>query len=117
MENEKSNIEQVIHHLEEYIKTRSRLEKLKAAEKSSVSASFFFSSIILLLVGFFILAFGGISLAFFISAYAGSMLYGFLCVTGLFLMAGVMLYSRRRAWLETPMMNSIIKKIFQQPNE
>jgi hypothetical protein len=113
IENEKSNIDQLIDHAEEYIKTRQELSKLVAAEKTSVVASSVFSSLIIFAVFFFVIIFASIALAYGIAMYLGATVYGFLLVSVVYLIAGILLFVNRKNWLEQPMMNLMIKNFFK----
>ena len=113
LEEEKTNIDHLITHVEDYFKTRQELSKLVAAEKTSVVASTIFSSIILFAIFFFVIVFGSIALAYGLAMYFGETFYGFLSVAGLYLLAGLLLAFNKKKWLETPMMNVMIRNFFK----
>ena len=113
-EQEKSNIDHLIHHTEEYLKTRQELSKLAVAEKTSIVASTFFSSIVIFGLFFFTVVFASIALAFALARIFGDTMYGFLAVTGFYFLAGILLLANRKKWMEVPIMNMIIKNILKE---
>lgn len=111
--NEKSKIDDLIEHVEEYFQTRQELGKLVMAEKSSAVLSSVVTSIVLLFVFLLVFIFASIALAYGISQYAGQAYAGFLAVAFLYFVIGIILYANREKWLKTPMANAVIKNFFK----
>lgn len=108
-ETEESKLDELINHGEEYFKTRQELSKLIAIQKTSVVAAGLFSSMILFFLFFFVVVFASIALAYLISLYTGKVYLGFLSIAGLYFIAGIIFYAKRKSVLEEPMINAIIK--------
>jgi len=113
MENEKTKIDQLVEHAEEYFHTRQELSKMIAAEKSGVILSSVVASLALLCVFLLVLVFASIALAYGISQYFGQAFAGFLAVAVLYLLVGIVLYAKQDQWLKTPVANAVVKNFFQ----
>jgi hypothetical protein len=113
LEEEKTNIDHLFAHIEAYLKTRQELGKLVAAEKTSAVASTIFSSLIIFALFFFVIVFASVALAYGLAMYFGETVYGFLAVAGLYLLAAIILSVNRKKWIETPVMNAVIKNFFK----
>lgn len=114
MKNEETNIDQLMDHVEEYIKTRQELARLVVAEKSSVILSSVASNLLIILIFFFVFVFASIALAYGISQVIGQAYSGFLAVSVLYLIIGLALYINRERWLKIPMQNSVIRNFFKK---
>ncbi len=113
MENEKTKVDDLIDHVEEYFHTRQELSKLVATEKSSVILSSVVTNLIFLLIFSLVFVFASIALAYGISQYFGQAFAGFLAVAVLYLLVGIILYAKQDQWLKTPMANAVIKNFFK----
>jgi hypothetical protein len=111
-----TKFDHLINTVEEYFKTRQELSKLIAIQKTSAVAGGLFSSIVIFLLFFFVIVFASISLAYFISMYTGKPYLGFTVITLLYLIAGIIAYAKRKALLEKPVMNAMIKNFFKEEN-
>src|SRR5689334_10689360 len=116
METIQNKITNLGNHLEDYLKTREELAKLIAAEKSSVIAGTLFSSFILVLIFSIVFLFLSFSAAYFIAELTGKVYLGFICMTGFYLIAGILFYTNRQRWLKNPVTNSVIKNFFKSEN-
>ena len=117
MENEKSKVDQLIEHAEEYFQTRQELSKMIAAEKSSSILSAVVANLVILSVFLLVFIFASIALAYGISQYFGQAFAGFLVVAILYLVIGIILYVNQDKWLKTPMANAVIKNFFQSQDD
>jgi len=113
MENEKTKVDHLIDHVEDYFQTRQELSKLVAAEKSSAVLSSVVTNLVILLIFTLVLVFASIALAYGISEYFGRAFAGFLAVAILYLFLGIILYSKQDQWLKTPLANAVIKAFFK----
>ncbi|MFI5220175.1 MAG: phage holin family protein [Bacteroidia bacterium] len=116
-EEEKTKIDDLIDHAEEYFKTRQELSKLVAAEKASIAVSSLVSGIVIFVIFFFVIVFASLALAHFISEYTGKAYIGYIAVMLLYLIAGLILNAKKEQWLETPVMNAFIKNFFKNDND
>ncbi len=116
MENEKTKVDDLIDHVEEYFQTRQELSKLVAAEKSSVILSSVITNLVFLLIFSLVFVFASIALAYGISQYFGQAFAGFLAVALLYLVIGIVLYAKQDQWLKTPLANAVIKSFFKNDN-
>jgi hypothetical protein len=117
MENEKTKVDLLVEHVEDYFKTRQELSKLIAAEKAGVVLSSVITNLILLCIFLFVFLFASIALAFGISQLLGQHYAGFLIVAGLYFLIGIILFAKRKQWLMTPMANAVIKNFFKNEND
>jgi hypothetical protein len=118
MENEKTKIDLLIDHVEDYFRTRQELSKLIAAEKSSVILSSVITNFIFLLVFSLVFIFASIALAYGIAKYFGEPYAGFLAVALLYLLTGIILFVMKEKWLKTPLANAVIRNFFKtEPHE
>jgi len=117
MENEKTKLDDLIEHAEEYFKTKQELSKMIAAEKSSSILSAVVVNLILLSIFLLVFVFASIALAYAISQYVGQAFAGFLAVAVLYLFIGILLYVKQDKWLKTPMANAVIKNFFQSGHD
>ena len=111
IESENASVEDLFYKTREYINTRVDLFKLKSINKAS---SFFSITIILLfLTGIFliVLLFLSIGLAVFLGGVLGAMHYGFFIVAGVYFIIGLLLFAFRKAILQTPFSNWLIRNL------
>ena len=113
MENEKTKVDLLIDHVEDYFQTRQELSKMIAAEKSGVVLSSVITNLVFLLVFILVLVFASIALAYGISQYFGQAFAGFLAVSIFYLVIGIVLYAKQDRWLKTPLANAVIKNFFK----
>ena len=116
MENLKNKINILVEDTEIYFRTKEELAKHVAAEKGSRAASELFSGLVIAFVFLTVFLFLSFSLAYIIAEYSGKIYYGFIVVTLMYLLLGILLYSNREKWLKIPMMNSMIKSFFKEQN-
>ncbi len=109
-----AKIEELFSHTKEYIQNRIDLTKLEIAEKTSTLLSTFFSTIIFIALLFVSLIFFGLSIGFLFSKLTGEYYWGFLITSGLYLLIGVVFWKLRTRIIQIPIMNSIIKELFNK---
>ena len=113
MNNQFNVVESLIGNSKEYVETRINLLKLKAVDKSSSVVSSiltFIPIIIIFLLVFFLL---NIGIALLIGDLVGRASYGFLILTGIYLITGIILYSMRNKIIKTPIANMMIRKFLK----
>src|ERR1044071_7917182 len=117
MEQEPSKIDQLIDHVEEYVKTRQELNKMIAAEKSGMIVSSLVSGIVLGLLFFFVFVFASIALSFGLAQLIGQTYAGFLVVAAFYLLIGVVLTVKKEKWLKSPVANAVVRNFFKEQHE
>jgi len=107
-------IEEFNSNLKEYLATRYELTVLKASQKAAVvgSAAAFGAIIGILVVMFLLFIF--IAAGFYLSDWLGSYGHGFAALSGIFLVAAVIIYFGRKKFIMTPVRNSLIKAMFDE---
>jgi hypothetical protein len=87
--------------LQEYVETKLEIIRLVTIRKLAKSAGFFAWALILLFLAFFILLFGGLVLAFWLSELTGSLLKGFSAAGGILLVIfGLVAIFRKPLFME-----------------
>jgi hypothetical protein len=117
MEKEENKFEQLFDDVREYLDAKQELLKLQLVEKTARVVSNIIAFFVIL--PFFILAFLFISiaLAHLFAEFWGHEYAGYLTVTFLYLVIGLLLVRFRKKWLVGPMMNAIIKQILSKETD
>ena len=113
MRNIYSKIEELASHTKDYIKAQIDLAKLTAAEKISLLLSGIISGIIAAFFFILVIVFGSVAAAYALSAWIGAGYAGFLIVAAFYLVVGMVLWLTRDRLIRIPIMNSIIRQLFQ----
>lgn len=109
--NSKPNvIKSLIGNSTDYVETRLNLFKLKMVDKSSDLASTILSILPLILVFSLVFILLNIGIALLIGDLLGKAYLGFLILTGIYLIAGLAMYSQRNKWIKVPFANMLIRK-------
>ena len=103
--------EELAAHIKDYINTRISLLKLKFAEGLSKAISNITAIIIVSVFILLFVIFLGIGAALFIAEITGSLYSGFIIVSGLFLIIGLISWWLRGKLIRRPILNAIISKI------
>ena len=114
---QKNHLDELVSNAEDYLKTRQELSKLVALQKTSAVAAGLFSSIVIFLLFFFVVVFASVAIAYLISLYTGKVYLGFLSVSVLYLLAALIVHSRKKTLLEKPVINAMIKNFFKDHDE
>ncbi len=99
--------------LEEFIDIKTKLIKLEIAERSAKTAGELVFLFILLIFSFIIVCLMVLLSGLFLSNYFGSMITGFGIVTGAIVFLFLLLLLFRKQWITTPVMNKVIKLLFE----
>ena len=111
MDSKPTNLEELFQKLKDYADVRLDLFKLKSINK----VSGFMSTVITIII--LVALFGGvilcitIGLALLIGTWLGSAFYGFFIVGGIYLIAGLVIYSMRDKLIKTKVSNKLIKEL------
>ena len=92
----------LIDEAKHYYQLEKRCLGLHGAESLTVLLSRIALWAIVLLVGFLVLLFSSLTFAFWIGELTGSVLIGVGSVAAFLLLIGLIVYSRRQAWIEEP---------------
>lgn len=110
MNNQPNLIDSLIGNSQDYVETRLTLFKLKMVDKSSDIASTILSFIPLILVFTIVFILLNIGIALLIGDLVGRASWGFLILTGVYIIIALVLYSQRNKWVKVPFANMLIKK-------
>lgn len=103
----------VYEYLRSYVDVKADQAKLEVVERLSKTASALFRLLIVGTMGLLAAVFGLIALAFYIGSQTGSLTLGFGLVAGVFVLLGVLLHLLRRPLLTNPIIEFIIRKIYE----
>jgi hypothetical protein len=104
--------------VKEYINLRIESLKMTAAEKTSAVAANIIAGALALFVGLLFVVFASVALALALGVWMGHLWAGFLTVAGLYLLAGIVVWTARGRLIRFPVMNALIRQLFtDQGNE
>jgi hypothetical protein len=114
---EQNKLEKMVSDIKEYAETRFDIIVLNTQDKATHVISSIATSVILGVLGFFILVFVSIGGAWALGEYFNSPSIGFFSVAGFYLLVAILLYINREKWIQMPIINSILKKITFHEND
>lgn len=109
-----SPIEEFNQNLKEYLATRYELTVLKTSQKVSIIAALATVGGILALLASLFILFVSFSAGFYLSSLVGSYALGFLILSGVFMLLGVIVFVVRKKWIIVPMKDYLIKEMFNE---
>lgn len=116
--NEKSPVISELRQLiTEYFDARLKLIKLETFEKIAKVTAVLFSSLVVALLGFFLLFFLSMTAGFYLGKIFDSMALGFLTVTGLYLILFVLVLLMKKDLLENLLIERIISELTKKEGE
>jgi protein-S-isoprenylcysteine O-methyltransferase Ste14 len=101
----------ITDHVKDYAKTRIAYYKLVAAEGAGKAAAGAAVGVLLALFGLFFLLFISITGALAIGHALDNNVYGFLIISGFYLLCAILVLVLKNSLIETPIINGIIKAI------
>ena len=101
----------------DYLDARLSLIKLEAFEKIAKVTAVLFSSLVVALLGFFLLFFLSMSLGFYLGKVFESMALGFLAVTGLYLLLFVLVLLMKKDLMEKFLIERIIGELIKKEGD
>ena len=107
----------LIDKIKEYVEVRKDLVILTAADKASHLAANCVTGLIFGICGLFILIFVSFAFGYLISERMGDTYSGFFIVAGFYLLIAVIVALIKDKYLEKPLVNTLIKKMFKDRNE
>lgn len=113
MEEQHSDIDNLLSDAGDFIHTRTNLWKLKAIESLSDVSGELVSGLGLIVIGSFVGIIFSIGLALLIGEWLGKSYYGFFAMGGFYLIIALIVYARRGQWLKATFSNMLIRKILK----
>jgi energy-coupling factor transporter transmembrane protein EcfT len=114
MEKTFARVEELADHVKEYVNNRIASVKLSVAEKTSAVLSNIIAMIIVLTVFVFFIVFAGIALGFVFAKLTGEYYWGFLIVSGIYLLIGLLVWTLKEKLIRLPIMNAILQQLFKE---
>ena len=114
MENNTSTIETLFERAEEYARTTVELVKLQAVDRAADVVSSLLSQIIVSIVIVLFAFLLNIGLSFWVGELLGKVYFGFLAVSGFYLIVAIILYAVKDKVLKTPICNFIIVRMLKK---
>lgn len=108
---------ELVDSLNQYVNNRIESVKLNIAEKSSAAFSFVVAGAVVAGVFLLFFIFLSIALAIGIGEWTGRAWLGYLLTGCLHLLFGILVWVNRVRLIQLPMMNAMIKQIFNEPDE
>ena len=114
MEDSFAKVEDLAVHIKEYMNNRIESVKLSAAEKSSKMLANLIAMAAVLLVFLFVIVFASIALAYALAKLTGELYWGFLIVSGIYLLLGSLIWLLKEKILRFPIMNAMLHQLFKE---
>jgi hypothetical protein len=111
----KDKINDLIEHLKGYLDTQLELIKIKAVDKSSAIISNAVAFLVVMVFLFFFILLASVAGALVLSVWFGKWYLGFLIVSGLYLLLGIITWKSKENLLRRRIRNAIINALFSQP--
>ncbi|MBS1660009.1 MAG: hypothetical protein JST68_03050 [Bacteroidetes bacterium] len=113
MEDQQTDIDNLLSDAGDYIETRTTLWKLKAIESLSDVSGELVSGLAMIVVSSFVVILFSIGVALLVGDLIGKSYYGFFIIGGIYAIVALILYARRGDWLKEPFSNMLIRKILK----
>ncbi len=117
MEKTFARAEELAGHIKEYVDNRIAYAKFTGAEKTSKVAANILAAVIISAVFVIVLLFASFALAFVFSKITGEFYWGFLIVSGFYLLAGIVVWVLKEKILRIPIMNAILEQLFKDDED
>ena len=117
MEDTFAKAEDLAEHVKEYINNRIDAVKLNTAEKSSKLAATVIASVVAAMFFISFLFFASIALAFVFSRITGALWWGFLIVSGIYLLLAAFVWLLKDRILQIPIMNALVRQLFSDEED
>lgn len=111
MEHAFSKAEELIDNIKEYVNIKIDTAKVVAAERSSRVIANLVAGIVLVLFFLFFLFFGSVALSILLGTWIGKAWAGFLIVAFFYLLAGIIMWTRRTKLIRLPVMNALLRNL------
>jgi hypothetical protein len=117
MENVFAKTEDLADNIKELVNVKLDSVKLTVAEKSSKVASNIISAITVALTMIFFIVFFSVALAYFLADILNSTWAGFLIVSGIYLLAAIIVRLVKERMIRIPIMNSILSQLSKEDDD
>jgi ABC-type transport system involved in multi-copper enzyme maturation permease subunit len=117
MKEEKQNVEGILDQLKEYVNTRINLAMMVAADKGSQLFANLVTDGFVLICLVLAFLFGSLALGFYLSELIGNTYAGFAIIALFYFIVALIVYLIKDRYLEKPIINAVIKKMFKERNE
>jgi hypothetical protein len=111
------NAENFVDQVKEYLNTRLAQLKLSFAEKTSKVVAILIASVVSALLFFLFLVLLSVAGAIAVGQWLNNYWLGFIIIAGVILLAGFILWLSRDGWLRRPIMNALIKVMFDKDED
>jgi hypothetical protein len=116
MEDKTTPVELLLEHAQAYTKTSIQLFKLKATEKLAEVISNLASGFVIVIIMALFFINLNIAIALLIGNLLGKVWLGFILVSGLYALIGLIIYLFRNSLIKRPVNNSIITELLMDEN-
>jgi ABC-type glycerol-3-phosphate transport system permease component len=103
--------------LKKYLQDRLLLIKLQLTEKISKLVAVMFTSLLIVVIGFFIVLFLSMMAGFYFASLTGSNYIGFAIVAGFYVILLIVIIALRKRVLQKNIINMIIEVMFEKTKE
>lgn len=117
MEKVFAQIENLGDNIRELVNVKLNTARLSVAEKSSKLLSNLIAGVIAAIIIIFFIIFLSVALAYFLAGILGSTWAGFLVVSGIYLIAALIIWALKERLLRIPIMNSILSQLVKEDDE
>jgi hypothetical protein len=117
MENIKSRATELTESVSDYLETSYKLAVIEAADKSTKIVASITASCIVLLLGLFVILFGGVALGIWLGDLLNNAALGFVLVAALFLLLIFILVAMRKRIVFPMIRNILISMLYEQDDQ
>lgn len=111
---EDTNDSDFFNRVKDYINTYVELKKLIVIEQVVKTVSSVVSGLILVVFALFFLIFISVAFAFYLGELLSSVSQGFFIVAGVYLLLVILITLMRKNYIQSPIVNMLIRKIFKK---
>jgi hypothetical protein len=113
----KIKVEETYQHLIDYAEARWNVIALQVSDSTANAVTSILTGLSLAVIGLFFLLFLSLSLAIWLGALTNSYALGFLLVSVLYAIIGLLVYSNRQTLLFLPIMNKFLKTLYRNKDD
>ena len=106
---EPSPLERLFAHLKDYLNFQKKLLLTTVSKKGGDAVYVLVLAITLFMIGWFFLLIFSMGVGFGLAALLNSLFWGFMIVAGLYLLAGILIWTNRERVLKGPIVMSFLK--------